>query len=405
MLNREAHSNIPSYILVATAVVLGLIASHRVAQHLLFTTPPQFGESLITLAQAPFLTVMVYAAHKIRAEKWNDAQARRVLAWFAAGVIGFVTINALIMTFLLNPESGFMFIWLAWAASLGGGAGVLTGYFEGKAVVRARAREREVIRAQEAEAREELLDYLNSLLRHEVLNSASVIQGYSTLMLDEHDLDTNIKGWLETIDNQAVEMTSIIEDVRVLLDASKFDGELEPVNLQCVLEKELQKVTERFDGVETKCVAPDDVSVHGDALLRRIFSNLFSNAIEHNTTRTPRVSATVTTTTDEIMVQVSDNGPGFTDSEQETVFQSQQNGSPDHGLGLMLVKQLTKRYNATIELTETGPDGTTFTVTFPRQPTNTDSDETPAPDGARGKMLPATPSTNESSLLSSTTSD
>jgi len=36
MLNREAHSNIPSYILVATAVVLGLIASHRVAQHLLF---------------------------------------------------------------------------------------------------------------------------------------------------------------------------------------------------------------------------------------------------------------------------------------------------------------------------------------------------------------------------------
>lgn len=383
MWNREPTTKAYTLLLASISAVLGFIAGLRLIELLLEFPAFRPGAFLVAAAQIPFLAVMTIVGYKLSHEpKWNTDQARRITLWCTAGLTGFVVINVLVMT--LSPPDGWWdaTIWVGWAAALGGGAGILTGYYEAKAIQRARAKEREAIRAEEAEAREELLDYLNSLLRHEVLNSATVIQGYAEHLTIENDFDDDVEETLATIENQSVEMTEIIKDVRVLLKASKQGNELERLDLRHILDKELRKVTERFPEVETEITAPDSVSIMGDPLLRRIFTNLFSNAVEHNDSDTPRITVTVTPEDETVTVRVADNGPGFPEDDREDLFEPKTGGSPDHGLGLMLVKKLVDRYHGEIELTDTGADGTVFTVTFPRPSEETPDTPSPVVDDA-----------------------
>ncbi len=63
-------------------------------------------------------------------------------------------------------------------------------------------------------------------------------------------------------------------------------------------------------------------------------------------------------------VTISDNGPGITDRALDELFEKTRQG--DRGLGLYPVGQLLDRYGGTIELAETGADGSTFVVTLPQ---------------------------------------
>ena len=68
--------------------------------------------------------------------------------------------------------------------------------------------------------------------------------------------------------------------------------------------------------------------------------------------------------------------------EQETLFE--RNMGADHGLGLYLVRTLIERYGGTVELTETGPEGSTFTVELPRADVGVESSQ-PGPARTPGR--------------------
>lgn len=117
---------------------------------------------------------------------------------------------------------------------------------------------------------------------------------------------------------------------------------------------------------------PDDVAVVADHLLTRVFGNLLSNAVLHNDAATPHVDVSVDSTPDVVHVRIADDGQGVPDSERETLFE--RSGRGDHGLGLYLVRTITARYGGGVELTDTGSDGSVFTVTLPRWTDDRDAD-------------------------------
>lgn len=372
--NSGIQRNYPVYALVLMGLTLSTLVAIRLGEIGVTYGLTEPGLISITLTQAPLLAAVFWIGVQLNRSQWSLDAQKRVLMWTGAGLLGFISVNLLIMTQFPAIDGISVFAWVTWAATVGSTAGAITGYFEGKSIMRAKAEARQATRAEEAEAREELLDYLNSLLRHEVLNSANIIQGYTELIKETEDVSATCCESLTVIDNQARELSSITEDVRFLLTASKSETEFTPVNLHTTIEREMQKLNDRFADCETETDIPTDVAIPGDALFRRIFTNILSNAIEHNTTnRTPHVSATATTTPDCVEIKITDNGPGLCSEYRDAVFQPKTEGSPDHGLGLVIVKTLTRRYNGSIELTDTGPDGTTFTLTFPRTSTNTDN--------------------------------
>ena len=292
-------------------------------------------------------------------------QQHRVLKWSVAGAVGFLLVNSVLML-TMSPANLLIAVgWGRWSLSIGAGGGFLVGYYEARAVQRAVRAERASVQARESEERREMLDYLNSLLRHEVLNTAAVISGYAELLKQQSSDDDPAYEYLDIIDRQATELTGTTKDVRLLLQSLEEGTDLAPVNLTDVLAEEVDNLNDRYRNVEIDAKIPDDVYVTADELLPRIFSNLLNNAVEHNESEQPRVSLSVSTTPDTVEVRVADNGAGIPETERDVLFETA-TAKTDHGIGLTIVARLVDRYGGNVELSETGSDGSVFAVTLQR---------------------------------------
>jgi|AntRauTorcE11898_2_1112593.scaffolds.fasta_scaffold02454_4 signal transduction histidine kinase len=346
------------------------------------------GLSLISMAYLvgigstiPGLIVLIVGGRHLSQSSLSPSQQFRVLKFSVAGASGFLLVNAALM-FTMPPARPLIAIsWGRWAVSIGAGAGFLIGYYEAQAVHRAVKAERASLQAKQAEERREMLDYLNSLLRHEVLNTAAVISGYADLLKGKTDQDDDAYEHLEVISRQTTELTATTQDVRVLLQSLEEGVDLEPVDLVDLLETELGKLADRHDHVEIDVSIPDDVYVRADELLKRVFSNLLDNAVEHNQSSAPRVTVSVSAEPDTVEVRIADNGSGVPDGKRDLLFQTV-TAKTDHGIGLTIVGRLVDRYGGNVELTETGPDGSVFTVSLPRA--------TKQPDEENQQAQPAT---------------
>jgi two-component system OmpR family sensor kinase len=316
----------------------------------------------------PFALGLLYAGYWLPDSAIAAGRYARVGYWCVGGLVVFLAINGLIMA-TMPPESGFRLVsWGRWAATLGAGIGSLVGVFEARAIERAVAVERERVRAEEAEAREDFFAYLNATLRHEVLNAASVVLGQADLAAAECGGEGTIPDRMETIKTRTREMEGVIEDVRVLLQASRDGIETKPVEITDLLAAEIATLRDGPEPVVVETEMPERAVALGNQPLRRAFANLLQNAVEHNDSERPTVEVTVTQSPETVVVRIADDGPGVPAVERDGLFDREIRHDSNHGLGLALTKTLVESYDGTIELSETGPDGTIFTVELPRHP-------------------------------------
>lgn len=335
------------------------------------------GEFVVGVATTlPFVAGVAYAGYWLRESDIAPERHRRVWWWTVTGGAASVLLNVAIMAVMPVASVLLGVAWLRWAAAVGCGVGVAIGVTEARSIQSATAAERNRVRAEHLEVQRDLLDYLNSLLRHEVLNASNVISGYASLLKEEFDEDSREYEYSDVIHRRSDEITTVIDDVRVLLQAAEHDVSLEDVNLSGVLREELAKLGDIEEDVEVEASIPDDVYVPGNPLLRRVFGNVLSNAVRHNDSDPPRVSVDLTAEDDAVAVEIADNGPGIPEEEVDGLFERPSRRTADHGLGLYIVGQLLDQYGGDIELVETGDAGTTFRITLPADGQQTDAENT-----------------------------
>nr|WP_236239885.1 sensor histidine kinase [Streptomyces sp. CC228A] len=129
------------------------------------------------------------------------------------------------------------------------------------------------------------------------------------------------------------------------------------------------------DGVLPEGLPPRD--------LVTILGNLIDNAVEAaQGSEVPRVTVTARVA-DEVLLRVSDSGPGVADEDAEAVFRRGWSTRGDgRGIGLALVRQAAHRAGGTVELGQ-GPDGgARFTVRLPLSAGRTAGAPTDGPTGA-----------------------
>ena len=102
--------------------------------------------------------------------------------------------------------------------------------------------------------------------------------------------------------------------------------------------------------------APAGVCVPGD--LRRVLTNLVDNARRHAT----RVQVAVDADRDEVVLVVTDDGPGIAPADRERVFErftrlddSRARDDGGAGLGLAIVRDLVRGHGGTVTLSDAGP--------------------------------------------------
>jgi two-component system, OmpR family, sensor histidine kinase TctE len=106
-----------------------------------------------------------------------------------------------------------------------------------------------------------------------------------------------------------------------------------------------------------------------EVLLRELLANLVDNAIRYGRVG-ERVTVSVIEEEDAIVLCVTDDGPGISTDDRETVFQRfhRADSSVAHGagLGLAIVKEIGDRHEARVSLESTGGPGCRFCVRFRR---------------------------------------
>jgi signal transduction histidine kinase len=268
---------------------------------------------------------------------------------------------------LVTPglSQGYIVGWLRWATAAGGGVGVMVGFLERRAIENALEAQRARVAADHIENQRETLDYLNSLLRHEVLNSINVIQGHSQYVAEKTDDSALAERHIEPIVRRSHDIAQIVSDVRTLMQVLEGVNDLTAIDVHSTVDREVAKVQDAVPEAEVSVTLPEGVYVQGDDLIGRIYGNVLFNAVEHNDSDLPRITVEGWQSDGDVVVEISDNGPGIDAAAREELFERPSAGPSDHGFGLYIVDRLCNHYEGSIELAETGAEGTTFAVTLP----------------------------------------
>jgi signal transduction histidine kinase len=323
------------------------------------------GAVLVGVASnVPVQCGLVFGAHRLRQSTVAPQYHGRILRWSFAGAGLFGVLIGMFAPLIFET-------WLdqvatvRWAVSIGAGSGFVAGYVTARLTEQRVAAERASIRAEEARERQELLEYLNALLRHEILNATSAVHGRAAMLESEYD-DPESKGQLETIKRQSESMADIVTDVQVLLQASQGIDTAQQMDVTPIIEAELRRLDDRQEEIATHADLPEAAVVEANDLLPRVFENLIRNAVEHNDSTPIRVTVTAEKRADDVTVSVTDNGPGIPENVRADIFTPNVRRLDDENrLGTVIVGRLVEEYDGQIEVTETGSDGTTVTVTLP----------------------------------------
>ncbi|MFC6974207.1 histidine kinase N-terminal 7TM domain-containing protein [Halomicroarcula sp. GCM10025709] len=231
--------------------------------------------------------------------------------------------------------------------------------------------------------REQRIDVLNRLLRHNIRNEMNVVRGNADLLVGEVDDDARdrIERIRETVDT-VVDRSNKIGRVSEALE----DESVRPVRLASVLTPLVERARETYPEADISLTCDDDVWVSAAPSLSIAFEELVDNAVEHGgpaaenpgpgttpaTGRTDGGSAGVHVDIDvgyraeppRVCATVADDGPGI-DAHEREVIQAGEETPLQHGsgVGLWLVAWVVRSVGGTLSFKD-GP-GTTVAVGLP----------------------------------------
>jgi len=244
--------------------------------------------------------------------------------------------------------------------------------------------------ANELQRASALKDRFLAAVSHELRTPMTVILGFTGTLLrgTQGELNPQQRESLERVQRNARLLLGLINDV---LDISKIESGKAEIHREVVsvpsLLQQVQKdyeQTARAKAVELRLVvSPELDTIIGDsAKLTQIAANLIGNALKFTPSGFVEVRAEPRGLARWALV-VTDSGIGIPAAEHDAVFEEFRQGeSLDHqghggtGLGLAIVRKLAALMGGSVALQSAPGQGSTFTVTLPRE--LSDGDHLPA---------------------------
>jgi PAS domain S-box-containing protein len=240
--------------------------------------------------------------------------------------------------------------------------------------------ETERLRAAQMRRLEQLDEFrrvLVSAVSHELRTPLTSVVGYAEFLEDEiaGELNREQRAFLDAIKGGVFRLRRIVDD---LLDVDRLENgtftlEQQPVDFRQELDDTLKELRPQIeaatievvvDAPEGPLVAPIDAARVGQVLV-----NLLSNAIKFTPAR-GRIGVKVARTGQELVVSITDSGPGIQPEDLPRLFQ--RFGQLDEGkrkggtgLGLFISKALVEAHGGSIGVDSTPGAGSTFWFTLP----------------------------------------
>ena len=213
-------------------------------------------------------------------------------------------------------------------------------------------------------------DFLQTVA-HELRTPLSVISGYAQLtemQIEKGKLSPQTPERLHTIRSEADRLGAMVSNLMAYTYGEINEAELHMVdpkellhNAALVAEPICEKQGNRLETVcETDCM------LHGNfELLLQVLINLIVNASRH--TENGSISVKVGDAGEKAEFYVSDTGSGIADEVAIHIFERGYTTDGGNGLGLAICSDTVRMHGGELELASTGPQGTTFRFTIPKE--------------------------------------
>jgi DNA-binding response OmpR family regulator/nitrogen-specific signal transduction histidine kinase len=218
-------------------------------------------------------------------------------------------------------------------------------------------------------------ELFNSVFRHDANNMINVCHGFLKLLKDTA-LSEEQEQYVQEALNSARGVISIIEKVGKLQKIG--DEETRELSIKELIQEvvEKSKFQAKKKGISIEVSIPDFQSkVQAGGLLEDVFVNLIGNSIQHSGCDTIQISGRENN--DEIICSIEDNGRGIKEENKEKLFDRgfKQGKNAGSGLGLFLVKKITKNYGGHIEVSDSSIGGVKFEVYLKKSRNETQESE------------------------------
>ncbi len=216
-------------------------------------------------------------------------------------------------------------------------------------------------------------------LSHELKTPLAAIIGFTQILKKNRNDNLVAQQFeqLETIDRNGKRLDNLIGDLlelsrmesdRFNLDKTSFDA----VELCRDLIKSFEPiVSEKNQKLQLNSEIEDAWIEADNGRLSQVLSNLISNASKYSP-RDTEIRVGVLIEFDQLLVSVSDHGPGISEEDQDRLFdmffrttEAHNSSIPGTGIGLYVSKRIVEMHGGEISVTSSTGRGTTMTVALP----------------------------------------
>ena len=216
-------------------------------------------------------------------------------------------------------------------------------------------------------------------MSHELRSPLNAIIGFSQLLQRSDEVGEGQRENVRVIGRSGEHLLALINDVLEMsrIEAGRTVLEEGAFNLHELIHSlvDMFRVRVRDKALRLSCVLGEEVPqyVHADeGKLRQILINLLGNAVKF--TQKGGVHVEAHSTTERLVVEVADSGPGIAPEELETLFdafvqtQSGRKAQTGTGLGLAISQRFAQLMGGRIEVKSAVDEGSTFRLDQPLTP-------------------------------------
>jgi two-component system OmpR family sensor kinase len=210
---------------------------------------------------------------------------------------------------------------------------------------------------------------------HELRTPLTAIRGFAELHRQGAvSGEEKTKELISRIEGESIRMSSLVEDLLLLarLDQAR-ELDFEPVDLNTLIGEVVASAKAAGPNHPIELNLPqEELFVLGDSRrIHQVVANLLANARTHTPLGT-KINVTARQTLAEVIIEVADNGPGLSKSDQERIFERFFRADPARvrhsgegsGLGLSIVDAVMKAHGGYVSVKSDLDKGATFTLHF-----------------------------------------
>lgn len=200
-----------------------------------------------------------------------------------------------------------------------------------------------------------------SRIAHDLKNPLTILHTYADMLTPEilSKLDSKDKEKWFRLQNSIFDMHRIVDDVLDFARTSELNKK--KTSFMRILRLSLNNVRSTY-GIVIK-LPENDITLNCDPRkIEGVMSNLINNAV-HALDGQGEIEITLSSDSNNIIIQVKDSGPGIPDENMEKIFEPMfTTKNTGTGLGLVICKSIIEQHGGTISV-DNNP--TTFTIKLP----------------------------------------